>query len=270
MLLFPNCKINIGLDIISRRADGYHNIETVMFPVMGLCDGLEILRTEGNGIVFTSSGLAVDCPAEQNIIARTHRLMQERFGIGGVKVHLHKHIPFGAGLGGGSADSAFTITALNKLFDLGLSITQMEELASSTGSDTPFFIKNTPQICSGRGEIMQPVSINLSGKHLVIIKPSVSVSTAEAYSGVVPVKPETPLAARIALPVSQWKECIANRFEESVFVQYPILASIKEELYDSGAEYAAMSGSGSALFGIFDSKPQNDFTDLGTVFEYKL
>lgn len=255
MLFFPNCKINIGLDILRKRPDGYHDIETAMYPVYGLCDGLEIIRAEvPDGVEFTASGIPADCPAESNLVMKAFRLMQREYGIGGVRIHLHKTIPSGAGLGGGSSDAAFTIKGLDKLFGLGLSCGRMEELASRLGSDIPFFIRNVPQICSGRGEVMTPVDIPLRGKRLVIIKPDIHISTAEAYAGVTPAIPAAGLAERITQPIEKWDKTIENTFEKSLFKKYPELEGLKNALYEQGASYASMTGSGSAVYGIFNDK----------------
>ncbi len=252
MVLFPNCKINIGLDILRRRGDGFHEIESVMMPVGGLCDILEVVESGGE-MEFTSSGLAVDCPAEKNICVRAYRLMAERYGIGGVRMHLHKVVPFGAGLGGGSADAAFAIKGLNELFGLGLDTPALEALAAELGSDTAFFIRDTPQLAQGRGEKLSPASLALSGKTLVIVKPPVGVSTAEAYAGVKPYVPAIPLADRLAGDISSWRDSITNGFEPHIFAAHPELAAIKDKLYSLGAAYASMSGSGSAMYGIFEA-----------------
>lgn len=256
MLAFPNCKINIGLDILARRPDGYHDIETIMVPVPGLYDGLEIIATgKAGGAEFSSSGDAIDCAPERNLVIKTYNLMSERFGIGGVKIHLHKSVPSGAGLGGGSSDSAFTIKLLNDLFHLKMNGAEMESLAAELGSDTSFFIRNSPQLCSGRGEIMTPATPALAGKRLLIVTPPINVSTAEAYKSVIPHIPSEPLSAKIAAPLNKWKDSIENAFEKSVFSAYPLLGDIKSSIYEAGAVYAAMSGSGSAIFGIFDEAP---------------
>lgn len=264
MLLFPCCKINIGLDIVSRRPDGYHEVDTLMYPLRDICDGLEVLRGDSDGVEFSSSGLTVDCAPEKNLVVKAWELMRSRYGVGGVKVHLHKAIPFGAGLGGGSADAAFMLTGLNSLFALGLTDDELEELASHTGSDTPFFVRSRPRFCRGRGEVMSPAGIALAGKWCVVVKPPLGISTAEAYSGVVPSKPTVPLRERLAGPVAEWRDTVSNAFEDSLFPKYPVLAAIKEMLYDSGALYASMSGSGSAVYGIFDEVPPLDRTDGNT------
>lgn len=252
MILFPHCKINLGLDIIAKRPDGYHDIDTVMYPVHGLYDSLEVIPTMDNDSpLFTQSGSTPDCRAEDNIVVKAWRAMNREFGIAGARMHLHKAIPFGAGLGGGSSDGAFALRALDKLYGTAANDDTMKRLALSLGSDVPFFMQDNPQRCTGRGEIMTPSPVSLEDYWLVIVKPSVSVSTAEAYSGITPHRPDMPLADRLALPVTQWRNTVVNAFEETVFRKYPQLAAIKQSLYCHGAVYASMSGSGSALYGIF-------------------
>jgi 4-diphosphocytidyl-2-C-methyl-D-erythritol kinase len=256
MIRFPNCKINLGLRVIRRREDGYHDIETAMVPVGGLCDALEILPDGAQGCTFTSSGLTIDAPAERNLCVRAYKLMRERYGIGGVRMHLHKHIPFGAGLGGGSADAVFVLTMLNDLFGLLLSEAKLKALAAELGSDTAFFVENRPMLATGRGEILTPVAIDLSGYRIVVVKPPLSVSTAEAYAGITPAAAEIPLAEILTGDIRTWKDTLKNDFEPVIFKKHPEIAAIKEWLYDSGAVYAAMSGSGSAVFGLFAREPE--------------
>ena len=257
MILFANCKINIGLDILIHRPDGYHDIETLMFPVRGLCDAVEVLPAPLDS--FSCAGLTVDCPPEKNLCMKALHLLRQRYGIGPVKLNLLKTVPFGAGLGGGSSDAAHTIRLLDRLFSLNLPDTTLESLAAELGSDTAFFIRNRPAIASGRGEILTAWQSDdstpraLAGKHLVILKPDFGVGTAEAYRGVSPHIPEIPLRERLNAPLQQWKELIVNAFEPSVFALYPTLKNLKEKLYDMGALYASLSGSGSALYGIFES-----------------
>ena len=252
MIFFPNCKINIGLNVLRRRGDGFHDIETVMVPVEGLCDVLEIVPAEGGGVTFRQSGLGVGCPEEQNLCVRAYRLMAGRYGIGGVAMHLHKVVPSGAGLGGGSSDAAFTIKGLNKIFSLGLSTEQMELLAAELGSDTAFFIRNEPQLAQGRGEMLSPYPVSLAGKRLLIVKPGVSIPTAEAYSGVSPGVPARRLTELLGEDIRAWRHTVANDFEPHIFAMHPELGEIKECLYNKGALYASMSGSGSAVYAIFD------------------
>ncbi len=252
MIFFPCCKINLGLDILRRREDGYHDIETVMFPVSGLCDILEIVPSGRSGVEFSSSGLAVDCRTEDNLCVRAYRAVEEKYGIGGVKIHLHKTVPFGAGLGGGSADAVYTVKGLSQVFGLGMDEAAVKEIAAGLGSDTVFFAGDGPALSSGRGEVITPITVdNIRGMLLVIIKPPVGVSTASAYSSVSPAMPRVPLAERIEMPVDRWREILKNDFEGPVFAAHPQIARIKKGLYDAGAVYASMSGSGSAVFGLF-------------------
>ena len=264
MLLFPDCKINIGLRIVSRREDGYHNIETVMYPLRGLCDAVEILPSERPGVEFVSSGLLVDSPAEKNLCVRAYRAVSEVCPLGGVRIHLHKTVPMGAGLGGGSADAAFVIRGLCELFSLGLGVGEMERLAAGIGSDTAFFVADRPALATGRGEVLSPVSLPLQGYRLMVVKPDEFVSTAEAYSRVVPCVPERPLVDALAAPIGTWRDSVVNDFESSVFLRHPVLRSVKETLYRIGALYASMSGSGAALYGIFDREVAvpDEFADM--------
>lgn len=252
MELKANCKINIGLDIIRKREDGYHELETIMYPVADLYDVLHIARIDGNGMEYSASGIDIDCPPEKNICIKAFELMRQRYGTDGLRLHLDKRVPFGAGLGGGSSDGTATLIAINELYVLHLTTGELEGLAAELGSDTPFFVRNTPQLCTGRGEIMSTVDIDLKGMTLVIAKPSENVSTREAYSGVAPHTPDIPLRQRIKLPVSSWRENIGNDFEAHIFRSHPQIAALKESMYRQGAVYASMSGSGSAVYGLFD------------------
>lgn len=260
MVCFPNAKINLGLHIIEKRSDGFHNIETVFYPVQW-CDVLESIRTDVSSIKtreskieFTSSGIGVDVVAENNLCVKAFQLMDKKFNLPAVKMHLHKIIPMGAGLGGGSADAAFTLKLLNDLFDLKQSHTDLKISAAQLGSDCSFFIDNTPAFASGRGEVLETVQVNLKGFYILIVKPAVHVSTADAYANVKPATPSQSLKEIIMLPVSEWKNALKNDFEESVFAKHPLIAAIKNKLYAQGAVYASMSGSGSSVFGIFEKK----------------
>lgn len=252
MIFFPNCKVNIGLDVLGRRADGFHDIETLMMPVMGLCDILEIVPADIPGAEFGRSGIAVDCPPEKDLCMSAYVLMRKKFGIGGVRMHLHKIIPFGAGLGGGSSDAAFVIKGLNKVFSLGLDMETMEGLAAELGSDAAFFVRNEPQIATGRGEMLAPYPVDFHGKSIVIVKPDIHISTAEAYAGITPSIPPVSLHERLAADIITWRETVTNAFEPASFARHPELGRIKAVLYEEGALYASMSGSGSAIYGIFE------------------
>lgn len=252
-MIYPaNCKINLGLDILRRRADGYHELETVMFPVRGLSDEVEVTRTAAAGVRFRSEGLAVDCAAEDNLCLKACRLMRDRYGVDGVSIRLVKRIPFGAGLGGGSSDATAVIVALDELFGLHLPEAEKIGCAAALGSDTAFFVRNSPQLCRGRGELMTPFEVDLSGFTLVIVKPDAGVSTREAYAGVRPRVPEIPLAERLRRPVGEWQGVVTNDFEPHIFAAHPTIRAAKERLLAAGAVYAAMSGSGSAVYGLFD------------------
>ena len=251
MILHANCKINLGLDILRRREDGFHDLETVMIPVSELYDVVEIERVEGDSI-FEQKGLVVDCDAEQNLCMKALRLMQQLYGIGEVKISLDKRVPFGAGLGGGSSDATSVILALNELYNLGLSEERLVEIAAMIGSDTAFFVRNTPQLCTGRGEKMVPVELPLQGKYLVVAKPNEGVSTKEAYSGVKPAIPQVRLVDALQRPIEEWQGVVKNDFEPHIFEAHPAIAELKKTMLDAGAIYASMSGSGSAVFGIFD------------------
>jgi 4-diphosphocytidyl-2-C-methyl-D-erythritol kinase len=252
MISFPNAKINLGLHITSKRKDGYHDIETCMVPIP-LFDALEMIidkRGEWN-----SSGLPIPGEAKDNLILKAERLLKKDFpGLPNLNIHLHKNIPMGAGLGGGSADGAFALKLMNNLFDLHLDDYFLEEYAAVLGSDCPFFIQNTPQIARGRGELLEPIDLSLKGVHLVLVNPGIHVGTKEAYAGVIPSTPKVKLEEVLA-DRSRWKDELVNDFEPSIFQNHPDIRKIKEKLYASGAFYAAMSGSGSSVFGLFDEKP---------------
>lgn len=255
MLCFPNAKINLGLNIIEKRPDGFHNIETVFHPIP-LCDALEIAESDSSEqYEFTSSGIPIDIAPSENIVIKAFDLIASNFKIPSIAIHLHKNIPFGAGLGGGSADAAYMIKMLNDFYELGMNFQQMEKYAVQIGSDCPVFIKNQPVFAKGKGEVFSSIQLNLSGFHIVLIKPDIHISTPEAYSGVNPKKPQKSLKELINLPLVEWKENIFNDFEDSIFPNHPELKTLKEELYELGAIYAAMSGSGSCMFGIFKEEP---------------
>lgn len=268
MNIKANCKINIGLDVLRRREDGYHDLSTVMFPVKGLYDELTIEPADTSSLTIV--GIEVDCDHEQNICMKALRLMQQRYGIGEVSITLDKRIPFGAGLGGGSADGTAVIVALNEIFALNLDEATLIAIAAELGSDTAFFVRNTPQLCEGRGEIMTPVELNLKGYWLVLIKPDESVSTREAYAGITPTIPEEPLMERLAQPIEMWQGSVKNDFEVSVFAAHPIIGEVKQMLIDAGATYASMSGSGSAVFGLFASKEEAEKMAQQTPYIFEL
>ena len=274
MRLYPNCKINIGLRVIGKRPDGYHNLETIFYPVLGLYDVLMI--TAADKFSFVQDGLVVDCPDEDNLILKCYRRMQARYPqIGNVAIRFTKRIPFGAGLGGGSSDAAHTAIALNELFELGLTREQLAAEVAPLGADCAFFIYNTPCLAEGIGELLTPVPFTLSGFRLVMIKPDIHVSTREAYQGVLAVSNQTsdtvhrtpytthqPSLADLArqgltpIDLSRHADIICNDFERTVFPAHPELAAIKKSLLDAGAYYAAMSGSGSTIYALFEDEPE--------------
>ncbi|MBX2967293.1 MAG: 4-(cytidine 5'-diphospho)-2-C-methyl-D-erythritol kinase [Cyclobacteriaceae bacterium] len=249
MVTFPPCKINLGLRILSKRPDGYHDIETCFYPVPWM-DVLEILPAKE--FSFTCTGLPLPGNAEENLCVKAYQLLQKDFNLPEVTIHLHKIIPSGAGLGGGSADAAHTLLLLNQIFELGLSVVQLQGYAAQLGSDCAFFIESLPMLGTGRGDVLTPAQLSLKNKFLVLVKPAVHVSTAEAYSRVTPGIPATRLTDILQQDSSTWKAELVNDFEEPVFNLYPQIGEIKNELYKQGAVYAAMSGSGSCVFGIFD------------------
>lgn len=253
MISFPNAKINIGLLITGKRPDGYHNLETVFFPV-GWSDALEFAFSDK--LFFSSSGIEIAGPVESNLVMKAYNLLRDEYTLPPLRIHLHKQIPFGAGLGGGSADGAFMLRMLNKTFGLNISSEKMLEYAAHLGSDCPFFLINRPVFATGRGEIMIPLNISLKGLTLLLVKPSIDVSTASAFKNVIPRQPEISLQELIQLPVSNWKETIVNQFETSVFPQFPEIETIKMQMYRMGAVYASMSGSGSCVFGLFADLPE--------------
>jgi 4-diphosphocytidyl-2-C-methyl-D-erythritol kinase len=251
MILFPNAKINIGLNILSRREDGFHNLETIFYP-LAVRDALEVVETDQ--LKFTSSGLEIPGNPTDNLCLKAYDLLSKNYELPPVHIHLHKHIPIGAGLGGGSADASFFIRLMNEKFELGMDTLQMEAYASRLGSDCAFFIQNKPALAHGKGDQLQTIELDLSNYFIILVMPVVQVSTSDAYRGVRPAVMENSLADLIKLPVEAWKAIIKNDFEPSVFLQYPIIAEIKSKLYSAGALYASMSGSGSSVFGIFEKE----------------
>lgn len=265
MISFPNAKINLGLHITSKRKDGYHDIETCMVPIP-LYDALEMVVDKKT--VFETTGLSIPGEEKDNLILKALKLLRKDFNdIPHVHIHLHKNIPMGAGLGGGSADAAFALTQVNQLFELYLEDWFLEDYAAELGSDCPFFIQNTPKIATGRGEILESVDVTLKGDYIVLVKPPVHIGTKEAYAGVKPQAPKNTLK-EILKDKSSWRELLVNDFEASIFPQYPELAKIKAKLYEMGAYYAAMSGSGSTVFGLFSEAPvKGDWPTEYFVFE---
>lgn len=253
MIIFTTCKINLGLNIISRRPDGYHDLSTIMIPV-DWGDILEIVPASGNNTTLTVLGREVDCPIEDNLVMRAYRALDSIKPLPPVDIILEKIVPDGAGLGGGSSDASFTLTALNKMFNLGLSLDRLSTIAATLGADCPLFIHNRPMLATGTGTTLTPVDIDLSHYHILIVKPPIKISTREAYSGITPSPWPLPLECMIGPDFIA--TCPHNDFEDSVFPANSMLADIKQTLVENGAVYASMSGSGSAIFGLFKSEAE--------------
>jgi 4-diphosphocytidyl-2-C-methyl-D-erythritol kinase len=252
MIVFPNAKINIGLSITHKRPDGFHNIETIFYPVP-LTDALEIIpgskKTE-----FKSYGIEIPGNPDNNLCLKAYQTLNKAFNLPPVKIILQKNIPMGAGLGGGSSDGAFMLILLNKLFNLGLDSQTLEQYAETLGSDCAFFIRNTPCIGLEKGNVLENIPLNLEGYYIVLVKPSVHIGTAEAYAGVTPKKPKISLKKITEFPINEWKGLVKNDFEESIFSRHPEIKEIKDKLYKNGALYASMTGSGAAVFGLFEEE----------------
>jgi 4-diphosphocytidyl-2-C-methyl-D-erythritol kinase len=252
MILFPPAKINLGLSILSKREDGYHEIETCMLPIP-FTDILEI--TMANEFEFVHSGLAIPGNSESNLCVKAFQLIRQEYAISNVRIHLRKQIPMGAGLGGGSSDAAYVLKGLNELFDLHIPISELEEMAAQLGSDCPFFIQNKAQIARGRGEVLSEIELDLKGKYLILLNPGIHIGTKDAYDSVIPKIPNKSISELIKEPIEYWQNWLFNDFEESIFPKHPKIKQLKNELMELGAVYASMSGSGSSLFGIFNEKP---------------
>lgn len=264
MIAFPACKINIGLQLTERRPDGFHNLLSAFYPV-GWSDALEIMPAPAFG--FSTSGLPIpgrspnrsdasgDVPAN-NLCVRAYELLRADHNLPPVQMHLHKVVPIGAGLGGGSADAAAAINLLNTQFALDLTVEQREAYARKLGSDCAFFIQNRPQYCVEKGDVFEEIDLDLTGYHIQLIYPDLTISTAEAYAGVTPRRPAVPLRTLLESPIETWRGTVHNDFEDSLFPKYPLLAELKQHLYDAGAIYASMSGSGSTIYGIFSAPPE--------------
>ena len=263
MILFPNAKVNLGLNVISERSDHYHNIQTVLYPVP-LQDVLRI--EEGTEDSFTLEGLKLTGPKEDNLVWKAYQLLKEEHAMPPTAFTLKKNIPMGAGLGGGSSDAAFTLKGLNKIYHLNLRPETLEEYAAKLGADCPFFIENRPRFASGLGYDFLDIDLDLTGYEILLVKPDISVSTAEAYEMVNPRPWDIPLKSLIKTPLEMWKGILVNDFEASLFNPHPELAILKRTLYDAGAIYSAMSGSGSTVFGLFK---EGEAPDLAYSIAYK-
>jgi 4-diphosphocytidyl-2-C-methyl-D-erythritol kinase len=265
MIAFSNSKINLGLHIINKRDDGFHNLETVFYPIP-LNDSLELIPNQNNSINevgFHSFGLTIDGDISQNLIVKAFHLLAKDFDIKSVDFYLLKNIPMGAGLGGGSSNAAFALKMLNEYFELNISTTKLKQYAAILGSDCAFFIENTPSFATCRGEVLDPIDISLKGYFFVLVKPDIHVRTAEAFANVYKRGNEqTSLKELIKNPIENWKNLIENDFEKSVFIHHPAIKNLKEKLYENGAIYSSMSGSGASVFGLFKNE-----IDLKTAFE---
>jgi 4-diphosphocytidyl-2-C-methyl-D-erythritol kinase len=256
MVVFPKAKINLGLMITGKRPDGYHDIETIFYPV-GLCDAMEVVE-DSSGLqldLLTVTGNMLPGNPEENLVIRAVRKLRERHSFPFLKIHLHKIIPPGAGLGGGSSDAACMIRTINKTFKISLGTDEMKDVVSGLGSDCPFFIDNLPAFATGRGEILRPLKPFFNGLHVMILNPGILISTHEAYENCEPSSPEIHLTDMISRPITEWRELIINDFEKTIFQKYPQIKNIKQALYNAGAIYSSMSGSGSSVYGIFLQKP---------------
>lgn len=252
MILFPPAKINLGLNVPFKREDGYHEIETCMYPIPFL-DVLELLPAAD--FSFRQTGLVIPGNDSDNLCVRAYNLIKEHYSIPPVYIHLRKEIPMGAGMGGGSADAAYVLKGLNDLFDLLIPIEELERLAGLLGSDCPFFIKNEAQIAKGRGELLSPCALTLNGYYLKIVNPGIHIGTREAYAGIQFGVLTTSVKEIVEGPINNWKTLLKNDFETHIFNLHPSLEQLKNEFYNEGAVYAAMSGSGSTMFGIFKNEP---------------
>lgn len=263
MVVFPNAKINIGLNIVEKRPDGFHNLESCFYPV-GWSDVLEILPA--TDFAFRSSGVDIPEGGGGNLCQRAYDLVAADYPIEPVDMHLLKCIPVGAGLGGGSADAAFTITALNALFNLNIPEQQQQDYARKLGSDCAFFVQNKAAYCFNKGDEFDKIGLNLAGKWIVLVNPGVHIPTAAAYAGIVPQQSGQDLRTVLLQPIEVWKDQVKNDFEATIFPKYPLLAELKAQLYQFGAQYASMSGSGSTVYGIFEQE-----TNLADEFcDYKV
>jgi len=261
MITYPNAKINLGLNIVEKRSDGYHNLETVFYPIH-LQDALEVtkLENEEGEYKLKVSGVPIEGNPESNLVIKAYRLLKKDFpDMPPINIHMYKHIPTGAGLGGGSADAAFMIKLLNEKFNLNLSIGKMEEYAATLGADCAFFIQNKPVFASGIGNIFEDINLSLKGYYIVLVKPDIFVSTKDAFANISPMLPAQSLKEIVCMPIETWRASMKNDFEGSVFQKFPEIAAIKDKLYDMGALYASMSGSGSSVYGIF--REQVEFVD---------
>ena len=271
MITFPNAKINLGLNIVEKRPDGYHNLETIFYPIP-LQDALEITPWEGGERKYklAQSGIQIAGDDEHNLVVKAYKLLDSLYNLPPIEINLLKHIPSGAGLGGGSADAAFMLCMLNQHFQLNIPNEQLEVYAAQLGADCAFFVENKPTFAEGIGNIFSPIELSLKGYKLLLVKPDIFVSTRDAFAQIKPKRPTISLKEVAKMPIEAWKTYMVNDFEESVFPQFPAIADIKAKLYDMGAIYASMSGSGSSVFALFkgdDTLPKVNFGEGAFVFE---
>lgn len=271
MITFPNAKINLGLNIVEKRPDGYHNLETIFYPIP-LQDALEITPWEGDERKYklAQSGIQIAGDDEHNLVVKAYKLLDSLYNLPPIEINLLKHIPSGAGLGGGSADAAFMLCMLNQHFQLNIPNEQLEVYAAQLGADCAFFVENKPTFAEGIGNIFSPIELSLKGYKLLLVKPDIFVSTRDAFAQIKPKRPSISLKEVAKMPVEAWKTYMVNDFEESVFPQFPAITDIKAKLYDMGAIYASMSGSGSSVFALFKGDatlPKVDFGEGAFVFE---
>jgi len=269
MICFPNAKINIGLEIVSKREDGFHNIVTGIYPI-GYCDILEI--TKSDKFKFTQTGLIIPGNGEGNLVVRAYNLLQEENDIPAVNIHLHKVVPIGAGLGGGSSDASFTLITLNQIFHLNYNLDELEKFAGRLGTDCPFFIRNQPGIAIKKGDEFKPLEIDISGHWLVVVTPNIHITTSEAYSFIVPSHGNGEWTELLSQSTGSWKTNISNSFEDYALNEYPELNEIKNKLLNEGAIYSSLSGSGSSVYGLFKEKmnTENWFPDTYSLWIGKL
>lgn len=267
MILFPNAKINLGLFVTEKRADGYHNLESIFVPVP-LSDVLEIIPSD-KPTHLQIKGIALDSDMKSNLVYKAWDLLKQHYDIPFVDMILLKNIPFGAGLGGGSADASFCLKGISDLFNLNISTNTLKELASTIGADCPFFIENKPALVSGIGNIMEAIQLDLSTYHIVLTKPNFSIPTPLAYKNIAPQTSKFNLATLHEYPIEEWKNVLYNDFELALGPQFPELDVLKLQHYQNGAAYAQMTGSGSAVFGIYKSEPETQVFDAQNIFVHK-
>ena len=270
MITYPIAKINVGLHVTEKRADGFHNLETVFYPIK-MQDVLEVV--EADELELSITGLELDDDPMKNLVVKAYELVRADYSIPPVHIHLHKNIPAGAGLGGGSSDAAYMLMLLNDLFQLEIGVDKLLDYALQLGSDCPFFIHGKPVYATGKGEIIEDLALNLTEYYLIVVKPPVQISTAEAYQNIIPSRSRLSLKGLVGFPVNKWKGNVLNQFEKYVFFKHPEVGEIKKKLYDLGASFSLMSGSGSAVYGLFRTEKksiENQFPADYQTFRHRL